>query len=456
MNTLHSKSAQKFLNNQDFATWFDNTLWTIREKRDAAAKSVPEWEELREAAYNLKMYSNSHLEDLLQLFEINARSNGVQVFWAKDADDYCRIVYNILKQHNVKCLLKSKSMLADECDLTHHLESTGIEVVENDIGERILQKMNEQPSHMLLTSMHIKREDVARLYARELGTEVGSFDPSTLIHEGRMALREKYLQAKAVLTGVNFAVADTGEVVVCTNEGNADMGTSQARLQISSFGIEKIVPDLESLGVFMRLLGRSAVGQPIPAFTTHYRKPAAGGEMYFIITDNGRSKILADKKHVKTLNCIRCGACLNTCPVYRRSGGASYSYFIPGPIGITLGMLKAPLHYYGNVSACSLCYSCNNVCPVKVDLAQQIYSWRQEVAKLGKTDQYKKVVTYTMSYILKRPTLLNKAIKWGYRLNSFPEILIYNPLNKWGRKRDFPKFAKMSFNKMWDNDMVKL
>ena len=391
MSTKHSKAAAEFLKNKKQAAWHDETLWLVRAKRDRLSKEVPEWEELRNMACATKLYSNSHLDELLVEFENNARANGAHVYWAKDADEYCNIVYNILNQHGVKHFIKSKSMLAEECELNPFLESKGIEVVESDLGERILQLMHLKPSHIVLPAIHIKREQVGELFEREMGTEKGNFDPTYLTHAARKNLRQKFIHAEVAMTGANFAVASTGEIVVCTNEGNADMGTSQPKLQIAAFGMEKIVPDRESLGVFTRLLARSATGQPITTYTSHYRKPREGGELHIIIVDNGRSKILADPKHIKTLNCIRCGACMNTCPVYRRSGGYSYTYFIPGPIGINLGMLKAPLHYYDNVSACSLCYSCSFVCPAKVDLAEQIYLWRQDLDKLGKADRMKKV-----------------------------------------------------------------
>ena len=178
-------------------------------------------------------------------------------------------------------------------------------------------------------------------------------------------------------------------------------------------------------------------------------------DVYKRQVDNGRSKILADPKHIKTLNCIRCGACMNTCPVYRRSGGYSYTYFIPGPIGINLGMLKAPLHYYDNVSACSLCYSCSFVCPAKVDLAEQIYLWRQDLDKLGKADRMKRVMSGGMEFMMNRPLIFNMALKWAPLVNGMPRFLIYNGLNDWGKGREMPKFAKESFNEMWKKGKVK-
>lgn len=455
MSTKHSKAAAEFLKNKKQAVWHDETLWLVREKRDKLSKEIPEWEELRDMACATKLYSNSHLDELLVEFEANAQANGAHVHWAKDGEEYCNIVYRILEQHGVRHFIKSKSMLAEECELNPFLESKGIEVVESDLGERILQLMHLKPSHIVLPAIHIKREQVGKLFEKEMGTEKGNFDPTYLTHAARKNLRQKFIHAEAAMTGCNFAVASTGEVVVCTNEGNADMGVSQPKLQIAAFGIEKIVPDRKSLSIFTRLLARSATGQPITTYTSHYRKPRAGGEFHIILVDNGRSKILADQNHIKALNCIRCGACMNTCPVYRRSGGYSYTYFIPGPIGINLGMLKAPLRYSGNVSACSLCYSCSNVCPAKVDLAEQIYLWRQGLDKLNKADRMKKIMSGGMKFIMKRPPVFNTALKLAPLSNRMPRFLIYNKLNAWGNGREMPEFSEKSFNEMWKNGDVK-
>ena len=455
MSTKHAIAAARFLENKENEAWHDHTLWMVRTKRDKMSHSLPEWERLRELASEIKLYSNSHLDTLLEEFEKNAIANGAIVHWAKDAEEHNEIVLRILRQHDARNLIKSKSMLTEECHMNEFLMSKGIDVVESDLGERILQLMHLKPSHIVLPAIHIKREQVGELFEREMGTEKGNFDPTYLTHAARKNLRQKFIHAEAAMTGANFAVASTGEIVVCTNEGNADMGTSQPKLQIAAFGMEKIVPDRESLGVFTRLLARSATGQPITTYTSHYRKPREGGELHIIIVDNGRSKILADQKHIKTLNCIRCGACMNTCPVYRRSGGYSYTYFIPGPIGINLGMLKAPLHYYDNVSACSLCYSCSFVCPAKVDLAEQIYLWRQDLDKLGKADRMKKVMSGGMEFMMNRPSIFNMALKWAPLVNGMPRFLIYNGLNDWGKGREMPKFAKESFNEMWKKGKVK-
>lgn len=455
MSTQHSKAAERFLSARSQAAWHDETLWIVREKRDRMSRSLPEWEMLRDAAMAIKQYSNSHLAELLCEFERNATANGAIVHWAKDAEEYRSIVYGILKEHNVTRFIKSKSMLAEECGLNPYLESMGIDCVESDLGERILQLMGEKPSHIVLPAIHVKREEVGKLFEREMGSEKGNSDPTYLTHQARKNLRRHFIQAQAAMTGANFAVASTGEIVVCTNEGNADMGTSQPTLQIAAFGMEKIVPDRQALGVFTRLLARSATGQPITTYTSHCSKPRPGGEFHIIIVDNGRSDILGDPDHRKTLNCIRCGACMNTCPVYRRSGGYSYTYFIPGPIGINLGMLRDRRRYSDNVSACSLCMSCSNVCPAKVDLGEQIYLWRQQLDALGKADSMKKFLSKGMKTVMSGPALFRMALWAAPAINRMPKILIYNGLNKWGKERQMPVFAPQSFNSRWKKGLIR-
>ena len=346
-------------------------------------------------------------------------------------------------------------MLSEECGLDPFLEERGIEVVESDLGERIMQLLNLKPSHIVLPAINIKREQVGELFEEKMGAEKGNFDPTYLTHLARTSMRHLFFNAEAAMTGANFAVASTGDVVVCTNEGNADMGTSYSKLNITAFGLEKIVPDLESLGVFTRLLARSGTGQPITSYTSHYRRPQEDGEYHIIIVDNGRSKMLSMTDHIKTLNCIRCGACMNTCPVYRRSGGYSYSYFIPGPIGINLGMAHAPEQYYDNLSACSLCVSCSDVCPVKVDLAEQIFKWRQTLDSMGKANVEKKMMSGGMQFLMERSTLFNAALWASPMVNVLPRFLKYNSLDEWGKGRELPKFAKESFNELWKKNKVQ-
>ena len=441
MATKHSKAAGQFQKNVQRAEWHDNTLWGVRVKRDKMSRTLPEWEQLRDMASAIKKHTLSHLDYYLEQFAGNAQKNGVIVHWAKDAVEFNAIVLDILNSHDVRKLVKSKSMLTEECEMNPYLESNGINVVETDLGERIIQLMNQKPSHIVMPAIHLTQEEVGELFEKELGA--------------RKSLRDEFLTADAGLTGANFGIAETGEIVICTNEGNADMSTSVPKLHIAAIGIEKIIPDYKSLAVFHRLLARSATGQPSTTFTSQFRQPRPGGEMHIILVDNGRSDMLADGLHWETLKCIRCGACMNTCPVYRRSGGYSYTYFIPGPIGVNLGMARDAKLFSDNVSACSLCCSCENVCPAKVNLTEQIYAWRQSLKEIGKASSIKEVMSFGMKTVFDSPGLFNSALKCSSLINAAVSCMELSNVHLWGRGRDLPEFAKESFQTMWKKGKVK-
>ena len=449
-NHNHSENAEKFVANDERMHWHDQALWFVREKRDRASKSIPEWEQLREFANQIKTHTMANLDKYLIEFEKNATKKGITVHFAIDAKEHNEIVYRLLKEKNVKKLVKSKSMLTEECHLNPFLEERGIEVIDTDLGERIVQLRNEPPSHIVLPAIHLKKSDVSDTFVEHLGTEKGNYDPTYLTRAARGALREDFLSAQAGLTGVNFAIAQTGGVVVCTNEGNADMGASVPKLHIASMGIEKIIPRLEDLGVFTRLLARSATGQPITSYTSHFHGPVEGGEMHIIIVDNNRSQFLASEKNKKALNCIRCGACMNTCPVYRRSGGHSYEYVIPGPIGSILGAKKEPEKHNSLPFACTLCGSCTNVCPVKIDLDSQLYSLRQDLAKANLIDSKKKIAMKATAWLMGKPALFDFAGKMARKIvPKLPDSIIYSKSNVWGKQRDMPKMPEKSFKEMF-------
>ncbi len=460
MSTQHSRAAERYLQDDAVVKRHDQTFFGVRQKRDRMAQALPEWEDLREAADNIKKHTATHLADYLKAFEKNAVSNGVQVHWAEDADEYNRIVLEILSAHNVKKVVKSKSMLTEECHLNEHLEQAGIDVVETDLGERILQMMKLAPSHIVMPALHVHREaigDTFRKLIPDFDAIAKSYekphddpnDPTFLTFVARMHLRKQFAEADAGMTGANFGIAETGDVVVCTNEGNADMSTSLPKLHIVSMGIEKLIPDYEAMGVFQRLLARCGTGQETTVYTSHFRGPRPGGEMHIVLVDNGRSSIIGNQEHWQTLKCMRCGACMNTCPVYRRSAGYSYTYFIPGPIGVNLGMLRDPQKYYDNVSACSLCCSCDNVCPVKVDLSTQIYRWRQQLDSLGHAAPMKKTMSMGMSFLYNHPALYTGALRLSPMVNWIPDALMNIRLNPWTYGHQMMKFPKKSFHQIW-------
>ncbi len=447
MSTSHSKAAKKFLENQGYADWHDNTFWGLRVKRDKMAFSVPEWEQLRTKASDIKRHTLMNIDIYLQKFADAAEKNGVTVHWAKDATEFNEIVYQILKDNNARKMVKSKSMLTEECGMNEYLEERGMEIVETDLGERILQLAHQRPSHIVVPATHLTHDDVGELFEKELHSKKGDHDPTYLTHVARLSLRDEFLTADAGMTGANFGIAETGDIVVCTNEGNADMSTSIPKLQIAAIGLEKIIPDYECLSVFIRLLARSATGQPSTTYTSHFRKPRPGGKMHIVIVDNGRSKWLADEKHWETLKCMRCGACMNTCPVYRWSGGYSYSFFIPGPLGINLGMLHDEKRYSGNVSACTLCLSCQCVCPVKINLGEQIYEWRQQLDSIGEANPQKKMMCKGMNLVLDNKGMYNAATASAHLLNYLPSFVINNGLNPWAYAHKMMKFPKQPFHK---------
>ncbi|KGI59433.1 lactate utilization protein B [Prevotella sp. S7 MS 2] len=457
MSTFHSKNATLFNKDVEKTTWHDQTFWSVRAKRDIMAKQLPEWETLRDHASAIKKHTITHLADYLEMFSKNLETRGVIVHWAKDAEEFNKTVLDILESHKVKKMVKSKSMLTEECGMNDYLMSRGIDVVETDLGERIIQLLHQSPSHIVMPAIHLKREEVGRMFEEKgISKEIGNYDPTYLTRCARYHLREEFMGAEAGMTGCNFGVASTGDCVVCTNEGNADMTTSMPKLHIVSMGIEKLVPDYDSLAVFQRLLCRCGTGQPTTTYTSHFRQARPDAEMHVILVDNGRSNMLADDDHWRSMKCIRCGACMNTCPVYRRSGGYSYTYFIPGPIGVNLGMLKDPQKYSDNVSACSLCLSCDNVCPTHVDPGSQIYLWRQRLDSYGKADPMKKTMSMGMKMLFNSPTLYTTALKFAPLANYVPEALTHlQRLNPWGIGHAKPEFAKKSFHELWNEGKVK-
>ncbi|MFO0999176.1 MAG: lactate utilization protein B [Planctomycetaceae bacterium] len=446
----HPALAQAFVDNRERAQWHDKALWFVREKRDRMASSVPEWELLRETASAIKRHTQSRMADYLEQFEANATKNGIVVHWAADAHEHNEIVLSILERHNVKRLVKSKSMLTEECHLNPFLEEHGIDVVDTDLGERIVQLRKETPSHIVLPAIHIRKEEVGECFHEHLGTEKGASDPNYLTEAARHHLRERFCQADAGLTGVNFAIAETGGIVICTNEGNADLGVGLPKIHIACMGMEKLIPRAKDLSVFLRLLARSATGQPVTTYSSHFHGPPPGCEMHIVIVDNGRSEILKSPEFRRSLDCIRCGACMNTCPVYRRSGGHSYEATVPGPIGSILTPLQTPEKHNTLPFACTLCGSCSDVCPVKIDLHQQLFTLRELLDSKRLIGTSKKLSMKVVSGVMSRTWLFNLLGGMArMSLRLMPRFLIYNPLNAWGKQRDLPEAPKQSFRQQY-------
>ena len=443
----HPALARDFVANVQRTSWHDGALWFVRNKRDAQASAIPEWEHLRATASKIKNHSIAHLPDYLEEFERNAIKLGAKVHWAIDAEEHNRIVYEILRERGVVRVIKSKSMLTEECHLNPYLEDRGIEVIDTDLGERIVQLRGETPSHIVLPAIHIKKEEVGETFHQHLGTDAGAADPKYLTEAARLHLRQKFIRGEAGLTGVNFAVAETGGFVVCTNEGNADLGASLPPIHIACMGLEKIIPKFEDLAVFTRLLARSATGQPITTYTSHFHGPRdSQSELHIVIVDNGRSALRDNETFRAALGCIRCGACMNTCPVYRRSGGHSYGATVPGPIGSVLNPSMDDKKHKSLPYACSLCGSCTDVCLVKIALHHQLLAWRKEFGKRGLLGLDKTIPMKAASWLFQHPKVYAAVGSWGKRaLRILPRFMFINRFNAWSRDREMPPAPKESF-----------
>lgn len=439
------KRGAEFIADTAHRVSHDRCLWQARMRRDKVASSIPEWEEMREAASQVKLHTLSRLADYLEEFERNASANGIHIHWASDAEEHNRIVGEILQSHGVKVVTKSKSMLQDECGLRPYLAKSGIEVYEADLGERIQQLDDQPPSHIVMPAIHKLRGDVAKLFADKLGSDPANDDPHYLNSVMRKSMRPNYVRVDAGLTGVNFALADTGGIVVCTNEGNADISANVPPLLVASMGIEKVIPGKKELALFIRLLSRSALGLDITQFTSHYHGPRAGQEMHIVIVDNGRSERLA-APHFEVLKCIRCGACMNTCPVFRRTSGLSYGAPYMGPIGIVLEP-SYDLHTYAQLPySCTHCGSCANVCPVKIPIPELVFYWRNKVVEEKEDLLSHRLQEDAAAMVLGSAGRLMAAEKVGlWALRTLPDKLLTLPLNPWAKAHDNPIPPKETF-----------
>ncbi|MCT6814303.1 lactate utilization protein B, partial [Bombella apis] len=413
------------------------------------------WQELREQASRLKEHTLAHLPQYLEQFEENARRNGIHVHWARDGAEHNRIVEKILKDHGHSSIIKSKSMITDECEMREYLEPKGVSVTETDLGERIQQLDNQLPSHVVVPAVQKLTTDVAKTFAKYYNTDPNIDDPHALAEAQRNAARPVLLSGDTGMTGGNFLVAETGSFVVCTNEGNADLSANLPNLHIATLGIERLVPRMADLGVFIRLLSRSALGSPITQYTTHFRRPKKGGEMHVILVDNGRSERLGMDDFWTSLKCIRCGACMNTCPVYRRSGGQSYGSVYSGPIGAIIDPTFNARKFSTLPFASTMNGSCTNVCPVKIDIHEQLYKWRRVLAERHEIPFVKREIMKMAGRLLAQPTMYRLAISGTeVALKTMPRFVLYNYLNPWGKHRELPHPVKETFHSWYKKNRL--
>src|SRR5215207_1156590 len=381
------RNAREALGDVQLRGALRNLATTIGERRLVAITTVEDWEGLRERARAVKDETLAHLDKYLEAFADNAERAGAQVHWARDAAAACAVVIRLIEERRATHVVKSKSMATEEIHLNAALEAVGLEPVETDLGEWIIQLAHETPSHIVVPAIHKSKEQIAQLFVERVGIELTD-DVAVLTQTARRILRERFAEAEVGISGVNFGVAETGTILILENEGNARLTTSLPRTHIAVMGIEKIIPRFADLDVFLKLLPRSGTGQRLTAYQSLITGAKRGAddegpeEVHIVLMDNGRSRMLSHPVTRQSLACIRCGACLNACPVYQQVGGHAYGSVYPGPIGAVItpqlvGIGRAAQLPY----ASSLCGACREVCPVKIDIPELLLHLRAEVAE---------------------------------------------------------------------------
>jgi L-lactate dehydrogenase complex protein LldF len=404
---------------------------------------------VREQAKNIKWKAIEKLDVMLEQFEKNISARGAKVIWAETAEDALNEIGKICKQKNCKTLVKSKSMVTEEIHLNPFLKKHGIESVETDLGEYIQQLDNEPPYHIVTPAMHKSKEDVAKLFSEKLNVPEG-LTPQQLTQVAREKLRAKYMQAEIGVTGANFLIADTGAVAVSENEGNARLSCAWPKTHIVVAGIEKILPSLNDLALFWPLLATFGTGQRITVYNTIIAGPKQSNEtdgpeeMYVILLDNGRTNLLANAKAREALYCIRCGACLNACPVYKNIGGHSYDTTYSGPIGSVTTPHLQSMHSYKHLSyASSLCGNCTEVCPVRINLHELLLENRYESVAQGESSIAERVAWK----LWKQASLSRRMMNMS---NGNLKNKIVNKLFKgWTKHRADLHFSEKTFNELW-------
>ncbi|MBI4588776.1 MAG: iron-sulfur cluster-binding protein, partial [Candidatus Rokubacteria bacterium] len=408
VRTPLAERAHRALNDRFLQQALETATTRFMDLRRESFKTFPQGEALRERARQIKEATLQRLDDYLEMLADNVERLGGRVHWATTGEEARAIIVGLAREHGVKLAVKSKSMATEEIELNEALEHAGITPVETDLGEYIIQLAGEKPSHIIAPAIHKTKGQVAELFSRELKRELAA-DPEVLTSVARGELREKFLKADMGITGANFAIADTGTIVLITNEGNGRLVTTLPKVHVALMGIEKVIPSMTDLMVFLSLLPRSATGQKISSYVTLVRGPRRPGEMdgaeefHLVLIDNGRSHQLAGTLR-EALYCLRCGACLNVCPVYRQIGGHAYGYTYSGPIGILLTAMLHGNHAVKDLAhASSLCGACQEACPVKIDIPRMLIELREHLDRERIAPLGERLVFKALARLLGRP-----------------------------------------------------
>jgi L-lactate dehydrogenase complex protein LldF len=467
------ESAKSALANAQLRHNIGKATRSIREKRAVAVEELPDWQELREAGRALKDRVMRHLDHYLLQLEESVQKAGGHVHWARDAEEANRIIADIAKSHDAKEIVKVKSIASDETKLNEFLEQEGIEAFETDLAELIIQLAGETSSHILVPAIHKNRAEIREIFLRKLDVDELSDEPEDLTNAARLYLREKFLNAKVGVSGANFAVAETGTVCVVESEGNGRMCVTLPPTLITLMGIEKVIPTWQDFEVFMQLLPRSSTAERMNPYTSFWTGVSEGDgpqEFHLVLMDNGRTEVLADETGRPTLNCIRCSACLNVCPVYERTGGHAYNSVYPGPIGAILTPQLVGIGKPGSDSlpyASSLCGACYEVCPVKINIPEILIHLRGRVVRhsqdeggiKGKLDP-ENVAMRAMAKTFSDRKLYEGAQK-AARIGQWPLARsgtihrLPGKLAGWTEARDLRPLPQQTFREWWKSERDK-
>ena len=425
--------------------------------RDKTKSAYQDWQAARQAAAETKWEAINHLDKYLAQFADNLAARGAKVHWASNGAQAREIILGIIREKKARSIVKSKAMTSEEIHLNEALDEAGFEVVESDLGEFIVQLRKEAPYHIVFPAMHLTRGDISELFARELGS-AGTDNPEELTMIARRVLRQKYLTADIGLTGANFAIAETGMISITENEGNARLTAALPKVMITLLGIEKVLPRLEDLALFLPMLATAGTGQPLTCYNSLYGGPRQSGESdgpeeyHVVILDNHRTELLADAEQRDALHCIRCGACLNVCPIFRNVGGHTYGTTYSGPIGSVITPHLRGLQDWKHLSsASSLCGACTETCPVKINLHHHLLHNRRNAAK-QKPSWTEKFAFKMFGWVVNRPGLYAFVKRLGRFAQTFHPLIRRTPLDPayaWTKTRDLPPIARESFKEFW-------
>ncbi|QLD33703.1 LutB/LldF family L-lactate oxidation iron-sulfur protein [Mannheimia varigena] len=461
-NTLPFKQrVEQQVNNEMVRKALVKAQETIGANRQRMVDELGNWEEWRDDAKQIRNHVLANLDAYLYQLSEKVTQNGGHVFFAETAEEATDYIKKVAKAKNAKKIVKSKSMVTEEIGMNHVLEAEGMTVVETDLGEYLLQIVGDKPSHIVVPAIHKDRFKIRQELHDVLGYE-GSETPEEMTAFVRQKIREDFLGADIGVSGCNFAVPETGSVCLVTNEGNLRMATTVPKTHIAVMGMERIAPTFQEVDVLITMLARSAVGAKLTAYNTWLTGPRLEGEtdgpedFHLVIVDNGRSKIL-ESEFQEVLRCIRCGACLNTCPAYRQIGGHGYGSIYPGPIGSVISPLLGGYEEFKELPyACSLCTACNSVCPVKIPLAQLILKHREKIADAGLTPMTERLSIFGFNFANSHPTLWKAGVKVGAKVASKlikngKAPVNFGALGEWTKARDLPNAEGESFREWFNN-----